>query len=287
MSDPTGSASEAEARDLGPAADPAAEGNEISDGSAAQPAPLLEARRISHSYGSVAALTGVDLQVRPGEVVGLVGDNGAGKSTLLKILCGAVQPTAGALLVNGEPVTFHSPKDSRERGIEVVYQDLALATELSVAENIFLGRERRREGLLRGLRILDRQRMAKEAAAALESLAIEIHSVRARCGLLSGGQRQAVAVARAVLWGSNVLLLDEPTAALAVTESEKIGQLVSEVTKRQVGVVLVSHNMPQVHKLCDRIVVLLRGRVVANLRRDETDVQDIVMWITGAALSRS
>lgn len=287
MSDPTGSASEAEARDLGPAAGPGAEGNEISDGSAAQPAPLLEARRISHSYGSVAALTGVDLQVRPGEVVGLVGDNGAGKSTLLKILCGAVQPTAGALLVNGEPVTFHSPKDSRERGIEVVYQDLALATELSVAENIFLGRERRREGLLRGLRILDRQRMAKEAAAALESLAIEIHSVRARCGLLSGGQRQAVAVARAVLWGSNVLLLDEPTAALAVTESEKIGQLVGEVTKRQVGVVLVSHNMPQVHKLCDRIVVLLRGRVVANLRRDETDVQDIVMWITGAALSRS
>jgi simple sugar transport system ATP-binding protein len=243
--------------------------------------PLLECRGITRSYGSVAALSGVDLQVRPGEVVGLVGDNGAGKSTLLKILCGAVQPSGGELLVNGEPVTFRSPKDSRERGIEVVYQDLALATELSVAENIFLGRERRREGALRSLRIL------KEASAALESLAIEIHSVRARCGLLSGGQRQAVAVARAVLWGSNVLLLDEPTAALAVMESEKIGQLVSEVAKRQVGVVLVSHNMPQVHALCDRIVVLLRGRVVADLRRDETNVQDIVMWITGAALSRN
>ena len=164
---------------------------------------------------------------------------------------------------------------------------LALATELSVAENIFLGRERRREGLLRSLRILDRSRMAKEAAEALESLAIEIHSVRARCGLLSGGQRQAVAVARAVLWGSNVLLLDEPTAALAVMESEKIGQLVNEVAKRQVGVVLVSHNMPQVHELCDRIVVLLRGRVVANLRKEEITVQDIVMWITGAALSKN
>jgi simple sugar transport system ATP-binding protein len=249
--------------------------------------PLLEARGITRSYGSVAALSGVDLMVRPGEVVGLVGDNGAGKSTLLKILCGAVQPTGGELLVNGEPVTFRSPKDSRERGIEVVYQDLALATELSVAENIFLGRERRREGALRSLRILDRARMAREATAALESLAIEIHSVRARCGLLSGGQRQAVAVARAVLWGSNVLLLDEPTAALAVMESEKIGQLVAEVARRQVGVVLVSHNMPQVHALCDRIVVLLRGRVVADLRRDETDVQDIVMWITGAALSRN
>ena len=246
--------------------------------------PLLEARGITRSYGSVAALAGVDLQVRPGEVVGLVGDNGAGKSTLLKILCGAVQPTAGQLLVNGEPVTFRSPKDSRERGIEVVYQDLALATELSVAENIFLGRERRRPG---PFRFLDRPRMATEATAALESLAIEIHSVRARCGLLSGGQRQAVAVAKAVLWGSNVLLLDEPTAALAVMESEKIGQLVSEVAKREVGVVLVSHNMPQVHALCDRIVVLLRGRVVADLRRDETDVQDIVMWLTGAALSRN
>jgi simple sugar transport system ATP-binding protein len=257
------------------------------EASAASRVPLLEARGITRSYGSVEALSGVDLQLMPGEVVGLVGDNGAGKSTLLKILCGAVQPSGGELLVNGEPVTFHSPKDSRERGIEVVYQDLALATELSVAENIFLGRERRREGLLRSLRILDRSRMAKESAEALESLAIEIHSVRARCGLLSGGQRQAVAVARAVLWGSNVLLLDEPTAALAVMESEKIGQLVNEVAKRQVGVVLVSHNMPQVHELCDRIVVLLRGRVVANLRKEEITVQDIVMWITGAALSKN
>jgi len=264
--------------------DSAQEEPRATEASAEPLTPLLEARGISRSYGSVAALTGVDLQVRPGEVVGLVGDNGAGKSTLLKILCGAVQPSAGQLLVNGEPVTFRSPKDSRERGIEVVYQDLALATELSVAENIFLGRERRRPG---PFRILDRPRMATEAAAALESLAIEIHSVRARCGLLSGGQRQAVAVARAVLWGSNVLLLDEPTAALAVMESEKIGQLVSQVAKRQVGVVLVSHNMPQVHALCDRIVVLLRGRVVADLRRDETDVRDIVMWLTGAALSRN
>jgi simple sugar transport system ATP-binding protein len=269
--------------------DTAGEEGAMNDGGTARAersVPLLEARGVTRSYGNVAALSGVDLQVHPGEVVGLVGDNGAGKSTLLKILCGAVQPTSGQLLVNGEPVTFRTPKDSRERGIEVVYQDLALATELSVAENIFLGRERRRGGMLHRLRLLDRPRMAQEAAAALESLAIEIHSVRARCGLLSGGQRQAVAVARAVLWGSNVLLLDEPTAALAVMESEKIGQLVSEVARRQVGVVLVSHNMPQVYELCDRIVVLLRGRVVANLRREETSVQDIVMWITGAALSR-
>lgn len=252
-----------------------------------QAVPVLEAVGVSRTYGSVAALTDVDLQIRPGEVVGLVGDNGAGKSTLLKILCGAVQPSSGELLVNGERVVFHSPKDSRERGIEVVYQDLALATELSVAENIFLGREHRRGGPLSAFRALDFSRMEREAEAALESLAIEIQSVRARCGLLSGGQRQAVAVARAVLWGSHVLLLDEPTAALAVVESAKIGQLVSEVAKRNVGVVLVSHNMPQVHQLCDRIVVLLRGRVVADLRKEDTTVQDIVMWITGAALTRS
>jgi ABC-type sugar transport system ATPase subunit len=244
--------------------------------------PLLEARGVTRRYGNVLALSEVDLRVMPGEVVGVVGDNGAGKSTLVKILCGAVQPSSGHLLVNGEPVSFRSPKDSRQRGIEVVYQDLALATELSVADNIFLGRERRSSML----RILDRPRMAKEAEEALQSLAIEIHSVRARTGLLSGGQRQAVAVARAVLWGSNVLLLDEPTAALAVMESEKIGQLVKEVAKRGLGVVLVSHDLPQVHELCDRIVVLLRGRVVANLRRDEINLQDIVMWITGAALAK-
>jgi simple sugar transport system ATP-binding protein len=248
--------------------------------------PLLEARGISRNFGTVTALTDVSLEVRPGEVLGLVGDNGAGKSTLVKILCGAVQPSSGELLVDGTPVSFHSPKDSRERGIEVVYQDLALAGELSVAENVFLGRERYRSGILGRLGVIDRRAMAREAETTLESLAIEIKSVTARCGLLSGGQRQAVAVARAVMWGSKVLLLDEPTAALAVMEADKIGSLVREVVNHDVGVVLVSHNMPQVHELCDRIIVLLRGRVVAELHRGEATVQDIVMWITGAALAR-
>jgi simple sugar transport system ATP-binding protein len=246
--------------------------------------PLLEARSIRKSYGAVTALHDVSFEVRRGEVVGLVGDNGAGKSTLLKILCGAVQPSSGQLLVESTAVTFHSPKDSRERGIEVVYQDLALASELSVTENVFLGRERRKGGLLGRLRVIDRRGMAREAEHTLATLGIEIADVTSRCGQLSGGQRQAVAVARSVMWGSRVLLLDEPTAALAVMEAEKIGTLVREVVKHGVGVVLVSHNMPQVHELCDRIVVLLRGRVVAELQRGEVTVPEIVMWITGAAL---
>lgn len=248
--------------------------------------PLLEARGISRTFGSLVALNDVDIQVNAGEVVGLVGDNGAGKSTLLKILCGALQPSSGQLVVEGNDVSFRSPKDSRERGIEVVYQDLALATELSVAENIFLGREYRRGGFLGRAHVIDRARMTDDAKTTLQSLAIEIHDVSARCGLLSGGQRQAVAVARAVRWGSRVLLLDEPTAALAVMEAEKIANLVSEVARQGVGVLLVSHNMPQVHQLCDRILVLLRGRMVADLRRDDVSVEDIVMWITGAALAR-
>ena len=250
------------------------------------PTPLLEARGISRTFGSLVALNDVDIQVNAGEVVGLVGDNGAGKSTLLKILCGALQPSAGQLVVEGHAVNFRSPKDSRERGIEVVYQDLALATELSVAENIFLGRERRRAGFLGRAHMIDRSAMSDDARSTLQSLAIEIHDVSARCGLLSGGQRQAVAVARAVRWGSRVLLLDEPTAALAVMEAEKIAKLISEVARQGVGVLLVSHNMPQVHQLCDRILVLLRGRMVADLRRDDVSVEDIVMWITGAALAR-
>ena len=250
------------------------------------PGPVLQAKGISRMFGSVVALNDVNIEINPGEVVGLVGDNGAGKSTLLKILCGALQPSSGQLVVDGDPVVFHSPKDSRERGIEVVYQDLALATELSVTENIFLGRERRREGFLGRAHIIDRPRMTSDARTTLDSLAIEINNVSARCGLLSGGQRQAVAVARAVRWGSRVLLLDEPTAALAVMEADKIGKLVGEVARQGVGVLLVSHNMPQVHQLCDRILVLLRGHMVADLRRGETSVEDIVMWITGAALLR-
>src|ERR1700760_4170631 len=215
--------------------------------------PALEARGIWRYFGSVAALENVNLNVKPGEVLGLVGDNGAGKSTLLKILCGALRPTNGSLYVDGEEHGFTSPRESRDRGIEVVYQDLALATELSIADNIFLGRERRRPGPIGLARTLAPRAMPKEAAERLESLGIEIKDVNQRCGLLSGGQRQAVAVARAVMWGSKVLLLDEPTAALAVLEQRKIGALVEQVAKQGIAVILVSHNLRQVMQLCDRI----------------------------------
>jgi simple sugar transport system ATP-binding protein len=248
--------------------------------------PLLEARGITKAYGNVAALTGVNFHLNPSEIVGLVGDNGAGKSTLVKTLCGAHQPTDGQILIDGEEVTFSSPKESRERGIEVVYQDLALANELSVAENIFLGREMKRSGIMGRLGAMDRKAMYASAIDTLHSLAIEIKSVETRCGMMSGGQRQAVAVARAIMWGSKVLLLDEPTAALAVAESDKIAGLVAGVKEKGVGVILVSHNLPQVHELCDRVVVLLRGRVVTELQRGEYNVDDMVSWITGTALHK-
>jgi len=246
---------------------------------------VLEASGIFHYYGRLAALQDVSLQVRRGEVVGLVGDNGAGKSTLVKILSGAQRPSEGRILVDGREVHFHSPRESRRQGIEVVYQDLALATELSVTENIFLGREPRQSGLLGRLRVLDRATMAAEAQTTLDTLGIEIDSVRVRCGLLSGGQRQAVAVARAVRWGSRVLLLDEPTAALAVVEQRKIAGLIDEVRKQGVGTILVSHNLPEVHRLADRILVLLRGRLVGDLKREECSPEELVRWITGVAVS--
>jgi ABC-type sugar transport system ATPase subunit len=246
--------------------------------------PAIEARRVTKYYGSIVALEDVDITVYPGEIVGLVGDNGAGKSTLVKVLAGAHQPSSGELLVNSETCVFHSPHEARRLGIETVYQDLALSGELTVAENMYLGRELRRAGVLGRLGALDKRAMSRVAAERLEELRIRISSVKLQCGSLSGGQRQAVAVARAIAWGSRVVLLDEPTAALGVEQQHHVAELVEQVASRGVGVILVSHNMPQVHALCHRIVVLYRGQVIANLKKDDVTVSDIVMWITGAAL---
>jgi simple sugar transport system ATP-binding protein len=246
--------------------------------------PVIEARNITKYYGNVVALEDVNLMVRPGEIVGLVGDNGAGKSTLVRVLAGAHHPSSGELFVGGELTVFHSPLDARQLGIETVYQDLALSGELTVAENMYLGREIRRKGLLGRLGAIDKRAMAEAASQRLDALRIRISSVKIKCGSLSGGQRQAVAVARAIAWGSRLVLMDEPTAALGVEQQQHVGELVEQVRASGTAVLLISHNMPQVHALCDRIVVLYRGHVIAELQKADVTIEDIVMWITGAAL---
>jgi simple sugar transport system ATP-binding protein len=245
--------------------------------------PLIEMRNISKHYGRVAALSNVDFCIYRNEIVGLVGDNGAGKSTLVKILSGAIRPTSGDILINGERVALSSPLDSRAYGIETVYQDLALALHLSAAANVFLGRELKRRGFLGWLGWLDEPLMAHKAQEELAALRIAVGSVETPCESLSGGQRQAVAVARAVAWTQQAILMDEPTAALGVEEQHQVAQLVREIRHRGISVLLISHNLPQIHNLCERIVVLRHGKVVANLRRDDVSIEDVILHITGAS----
>lgn len=242
--------------------------------------PLLTARGIAKSYGPVKALKSVDLDLHAGEVLGLVGDNGAGKSTLAGILSGSVHPTGGTLTLDGKPVEFHSPEDARDLGIEMVFQDLALAPDLTVAQNIFLGREKTKGPRMFGW--LDNKAMNQSATEELEKLSISIRSVKARCRAFSGGQRQAVAIARAVTWSSKVLLLDEPTAALGVKQQAQVLKLVREAADRGLGVVLISHNMQQVMEVCDRVVVLFQGRAAASLTAADTSVDEVVAHITGS-----
>jgi simple sugar transport system ATP-binding protein len=213
-----------------------------------------------------------------------VGDNGAGKSTLVKILSGAVPATSGEIRIDGQPVALDSPLVARRNGIETVYQDLALAPDLTIAENVFIGRELIRRGPLRMLGSLDRKAMNAEARTQLDRLRIRIDAVTDRADSLSGGQRQAIAVARAVAWGRRVLLMDEPTAALGVEEQQKVAELIAEVAGKGTAVLLISHNIPQVHDICDRVVVLFHGRAVADLRPQERSIEELVTWITGAAL---
>ena len=246
--------------------------------------PVIAVQGITKHFGSIQALRGVDLEVRTGEVVGLVGDNGAGKSTLVNILSGALQPNTGSILVDGKAVTFGSSLEARRLGIETVYQDLSLAPDLSVWANMFLGREQTVKGPLRVFGWLDRRAMARSAEVDLERTRIRIGSVSSLAGRLSGGQRQAIAVGRAVAWGSKVILMDEPTAALGVEQQGRVGELVRSVCENGVPALFISHNLPQVHKICDRVVVLFQGRVVANLRPAESSVDDIVAWVTGAAM---
>jgi simple sugar transport system ATP-binding protein len=253
--------------------------------SPAPEAPRVEVRDLTKRYGSVIALRGVNMALHSGEIVGLVGDNGAGKSTLVNIMAGALAPTSGTVLVDGREVSFRTPIDARKAGIETVYQDLALASDLSIWGNMFLGREQVVGGPLGRFGWLDRRAMMERSAEDLERTKIRIPSVTARVGRLSGGQRQAVAVGRAVAWGSRVVLMDEPTAALGVEQQAKVAELIQTVSGQGLGVLLISHNLPQVYEICHRVLVLFRGEIVANLRPAEVDIDDIVGWITGSAVA--
>jgi fructose transport system ATP-binding protein len=249
------------------------------------PQPLLTARGLVKRYGRVTALDHADLDLLPNEILGVIGDNGAGKSTLIKTLAGAVSPDQGEIRLDGQPVHFRSPLDARAAGIETVYQDLALSPALSIADNLFLGRERRKPGLMgRLFRTLDRTGMQKAARAHLDALGLlTIQNIRQPVETLSGGQRQGVAVVRATAFGSRVVIMDEPTAALGVKESRKVLELIQDVRRRGLAIILISHNMPHVFELADRIHIHRLGRRIAVIEPAAYSMSDAVAIMTGAA----
>jgi simple sugar transport system ATP-binding protein len=244
--------------------------------------PLLEARGLTRRYGHVLALQGADFTAYQGEVVALIGDNGAGKSTLVKTLSGAIRPDSGEILLAGTPVHFDSPVDAQRVGIETVYQDLALAPDLDAAANLHLGREILRGGVLRPFGVLDRRAMRRAARAAFAELGVDLRDIAVPVASLSGGQRQSVAVARAVAYASKVIFMDEPTAALGVVQRGRVLDTVRRVRDRGVAVVLISHNMPEVLAVSDRVEVLRLGRRVARFTTADTSVEELVGAMTGA-----
>jgi ABC-type sugar transport system ATPase subunit len=239
--------------------------------------PLVRLDRVRKEFGAVVALEEVTLDVYAGEIVALVGDNGAGKSTLVKIIAGVHQPTSGEIVLEGETTRIAGPNDARRHGIEVVYQDLALANDQPVYMNMFLGRE-----LVRGpLRMLDRRRMAAETQRLLDELDVRIDSPRAVIRDLSGGQRQGVAIGRAVKWAERLVLMDEPTAALGVQETRRVEEIILRLRERGRAIVIVSHSLDQVFRVSDRICVLRRGQQVGIRKTSETNGDQIVSMITG------
>jgi simple sugar transport system ATP-binding protein len=246
--------------------------------------PLLEVRGIDKSYGAIQALSGVSLELHPGEVLGLLGDNGAGKSTLIRSLSGVERPDAGEIIVDGREYQFASALDARAAGIETVHQDLGLVDTMDIVTNLFLNRELvRRNAILRRLGVLDRKAMRAEAREVLQDLRIRIPSMTAKVSELSGGQRQAVAVGRAAAWGRHIVLMDEPTAALGVEQAQHVLELLSTLRDRGLGVILISHNMHDVMQICDRAVVLRHGRVAGDVDISKVTARDLVDLITGAA----
>jgi D-xylose transport system ATP-binding protein len=245
--------------------------------------PLLQARGLVKAFGSVVALNGVDIDVFQDEIVGLVGDNGAGKSTLIKILSGNFPPDRGEIEFDGRRVRFRSPSEARAAGIETVYQDLSLCPNLDSTANLFVGRELYRNVL--GMKVLRHRDMEREADQLVRSLGIALPSVRERVEFLSGGQRQAVSLARFVAWGQKLILLDEPTAALGVRETAKALDLIAQLHRdKRVSMIFISHNLQHVFRIVDRIVVLRHGEVVGTRVKTETTADEIVSLITGAAL---
>ncbi|WP_406691332.1 ATP-binding cassette domain-containing protein [Saccharopolyspora sp. ID03-671] len=245
--------------------------------------PTLSATGLSKHYGRVTAIDDAEFEVFPGEVLAVVGDNGAGKTSLIKALSGALIPDAGEIRVDGEAVRFRGPLDARRCGIETVHQELALAPAQDIATNMFLGRERRRDGVLGGvLRAVDRAWMRDEAQRVLDELGIKVKSISQPVETLSGGQRQGVAVARAAAFGSKAVIMDEPTAALGVAEAGKVLELVDRIRDRGLPVVLISHNLPHVFDIADRIHVHRLGRRVGLVSPRTHDMNQVVGLITGA-----
>jgi fructose transport system ATP-binding protein len=247
--------------------------------------PVLQARGLVKRYGPVTALAAGDLELYPGEILGIIGDNGAGKTSLIKALTGALIPDAGEILLDGEPVHFRSPMDARRAGIETVYQTLAVAPGLDIADNLFLGREERKPGILGSVfRMLDRKHMRSEAQRHMTDLGITtLQNIGQAVESLSGGQRQGVAVARSAAFGSKVVILDEPTAALGVKEGNRVLQLIRDVRDRGLPVILISHNIPHVYEVADRIHIQRLGRRATVITPRSHTMTEAVAIMTGAA----
>jgi fructose transport system ATP-binding protein len=245
--------------------------------------PVLQARGLVKRFGHVTALDGADLDLLPGEILAVIGDNGAGKSTLVKALSGALVPDAGEIWLDGRVVKFRNPSDARRQGIETVYQDLAVAPAMTIAENLFLGRELLKSGALGSVfRLLDKKKMVAEASAHMQSLQIGVASVKQPVESLSGGQRQGVAVARSAAFARHVVIMDEPTAALGVKESGMVLELIRRVRDKGLPVLLISHNMPHVFEVADRIHIARLGKRVAVVNPREISMADAVAIMTGA-----
>ena len=250
---------------------------------AAPASPVLEARHIKRHFGAVVALADASLTLYPREVVGLVGDNGAGKSTLLKILSGILSPSDGEIAIDGRPVSLKRAQDAMDAGIETVYQDLALVDTMSAYQNVYLGREQlSKNPLARLFNLVDDREMRARAREVLDSLKVNAPSINVSVKGMSGGQRQCLAIARALLWGRRIVILDEPTAALGVRETGQVLEVIAGLREQNVSVIIVSHNMQQLMTVADRITVMRLGRSIATRTVKQTDVSEIVGLITGA-----